>query len=538
MSRQPVFSHSFRFWPLAYGRRGKPCMPLLALWIVWCALLLPTARAADQPNSGPIRVLIIGGGPTLEYNQVAIESNVRYVGKLLPPGTVRTTLFADGDAGHATVLYEDDPNALPVGEQVLNLLLHGTDSDTENPSHYRKPNLGARLDGASKRTDVNRAFSQLVDETAPPGRHLLIYFTGHGSPNSTDMENNQYDLWGKSQGLSVRELARQIAKLPEDVPVTVVMVQCFSGAFGNLIFEGGDPKGAPVSRDVAGFFATVKERVAAGCTSAVNEAEYKDFTSYFFAALTGRDRVGRRVTGADYNGDGRVGMDEAYCYTLVHDESIDVPVCTSDVFLRRMVESKDLEVFQTPYSSVQAWAGPAQRAALDALSERLHLGGENRLSVGYKQAFSAFGSDGKADWRDAYQQSHRRFETLRKERKRELIRRFPELALSDSSAAPKVREEAIAQLTREVEAGKWKDLLEAVNAMDKAQRDGEAREIAQSKVLRFIRLAKSVVLAHRLEQSGQEEVIARYKRLVKAEGGTPLPPAETLNSVASSLSFP
>ena len=85
------------------------------------------------------------------------------------------------------------------------------------------------------------------------------------------------------------------------------------------------PRAEPIERDFAGFFATVKERVAAGCTSAVNEEDYHDFTSYFFAALTGRDRVGRRVTGADYNGDGRVGMDEAYCYTLIHDNSIDVP---------------------------------------------------------------------------------------------------------------------------------------------------------------------------------------------------------------------
>src|SRR5262249_41817363 len=157
-----------------------------------------------------------------------------------------------------------------------------------------------------------------------------------------------------------------------------------SGAFGNLIFEGGDPKGALAEREIAGFFATIKERVAAGCTSAVNEEDYHDFTSYFFAALTGRDRLGRRVTGADYNEDGRVGMDEAYCYTLCHDESIDIPVCTSDVFLRRYVPTKGAEQFQTPYSSVLAWATPAQRAALEALSAKLHRTGENRLAKAYE----------------------------------------------------------------------------------------------------------------------------------------------------------
>src|SRR5262249_52445837 len=162
--------------------------------------------------------------------------------------------------------------------------------------------------------------------------------------------------------LSVRELARHIARLPASTPVTLVMVQCFSGAFGNVIFEGGDPQGQWTGRDIAGFFAAVNDRMAAGCTSAINETEYHDFTSYFFAALTGRDRVGRRVTGADYNGDGRVGMDEAYCYTLANDQSIDVPICTSDVFLRRFVSHNDRELFRTLYRDVRAWATPAQRA--------------------------------------------------------------------------------------------------------------------------------------------------------------------------------
>src|SRR5205085_5078810 len=127
--------------------------------------------------------------------------------------------------------------------------------------------------------------------------------------------------------------------------------------------------------------AVTRERMAAGCTPELDEAEYHDFTSYFFAALSGRDRVGRTVTGADYNHDGRVGMDEAYAYSLAHDISIDVPVCTSDVFLRRAVVSDDSEVFQTPFSVVRSWAAPAQGAALDELSQTLKLTGENRVEV-------------------------------------------------------------------------------------------------------------------------------------------------------------
>ena len=85
-------------------------------------VLLPLGTRADAPAVTPVRVFIVGGGPDLQNNQVAIESNVRYVCKLLPKGTERTTLFADGDPDHATVLYEEDSRKLPVGERLLRLL--------------------------------------------------------------------------------------------------------------------------------------------------------------------------------------------------------------------------------------------------------------------------------------------------------------------------------------------------------------------------------------------------------------------------------
>ena len=296
---------------------------ILALGL--CAL--PLGVSAKAPvRLEPLRVLVVGGGPDLQNNQVAIESNVRYVGKLLPRGTERITLFADGNPQSATVLYEEDIHALPTGERLLKTLVRERDSRDDNPLHYRKPNLNAKLDGASKNTEITKAFDRISDASKAKQKPVFLYFTGHGSPNAPTFENNHMDLWGEKERLTVRDLAQHLTKLPPEIPVTLVMVQCYSGAFSNLIFENGDPKGETISRDFAGFFAAIKERTAAGCTSELNEAEYHDFTSYFFAALTGKDRVGRTVTGTDYNGDGRVGMDEAYCYTLANDKSIDVPV--------------------------------------------------------------------------------------------------------------------------------------------------------------------------------------------------------------------
>jgi hypothetical protein len=501
------------------SRSGRA--PWIAPAVAAAALLLcVTATHATDPIRQWVapRVLIVGGGPDLENNQVAIESNVRYVSKLLPRDAQQITLFADGNVNNATVLY-DSPATTPPGERVFSLLFRLND---DGSSHYRKPKLGARLDGASKKPEIDRAFTQLAADNEDPKRPVMLYFTGHGSRNTNDLDNNHYDLWGAKEGLTVRELAKEIARLPDETPINVVMVQCFSGAFGNLIFENGDPTGAPVKRDLAGFFATVKERVAAGCTSAVDEEDYHDFTSYFFAALTGRDRVGRRVAGADYNGDGRVGMDEAFCYTLIHDDSIDVPVCTSDVFLRRYVPLKDADLFRTGYSSVLSWASPAQRAALEALSATLNKRGEDRLATSYDQMVRE--TTGDPNWNGAFREATRKFESLRREGRRALLGRWPDLRRPGTEDYDRDRKEAIAQLARDAAAGKWKDLLDASDAVDRADRQGEAQEIAASRNLRYVRLGKSVIIAHWLAEHGASELKARYARLIAAEARTPLPP--------------
>ena len=245
------------------------------------------ALAADVlPASPPLRVLMLGGGPDLPHNQTAIESNVRYVDRLLPKAEKRV-LFYDGKPQSKDVLCEDGS-----GRQ-----------------YYRPPHL-PRLDGPDSLPAIKAEFQSLA--SGPASAPVLIYATGHGSPGDETLDNNDYDLWNGGT-LSVRTLAGQIKTLPESAPVTLVMVECFSGSFGNLLFENGDPKAPLIHRDLCGFFASISARPAAGCTPEINEADYRDFTGYFFEALSGHSRLGRPVTGADYNHDGKVGMDERVC---------------------------------------------------------------------------------------------------------------------------------------------------------------------------------------------------------------------------------
>jgi hypothetical protein len=348
---------------------------------------------------------------------VAIESNVRYVYQLLPTGATTRVLFTDGDPESKNVQYQDKNNSLL----------------------YRKPDL-PRLDGPAEFTNVQQEVSGLTAGTKT-GAPVLLYFTGHGSPvPESNFDNNVFDLWHPDE-LSVKSLASLLKGFSHDTPITLVMVECFSGAFGNLLFQNGDPKGDLADLNVCGFFASVPQRMAAGCTPEVNEAEYKDFTGYFFAALTGTDRVGRKITGVDYNHDGKIGMNEAYAYAIIHDDSIDTPVCTSDTFVRRFIKTPDADVFKTPFSQVRSWATPAQLVALDQLSDELKYTTEDRL----QQAYDSFGTS-----------------------------------------------------------------------------DVDAEDFRSVHVIRFVRLCKSVVLAHQLETTADQAVKDRFKDLLRAEDANPL----------------
>ncbi|MBX3112609.1 MAG: hypothetical protein KF857_11425 [Fimbriimonadaceae bacterium] len=376
-----------------------------------------------QPSPPPqLHVLVVGGGPQPKYNQVAIESNVRYIDRVKPSNTDLRVLFTDGNP------------------ESKNVLCQGEGGKT----YYRAPQL-PRQDGPAHLATVQAEFASLAERLRRDSAgECLVYFTGHGSPNKAgNLNNNHFDLWD-NQRLTVTDMAASLKQFPKDVPVTLLMVECYSGSFAYTLFEDGLPDAQLADRKICGFFASVQQRMAAGCTPNVNEAEYRDFTGYFLAALTGKDRMGRDVQGVDYNKDGRVGMDEAFAYSLVHDNSIDTPVCTSDVFLRRFVTTKDADIMATSFSQVRSWARPAQLVALDGLSTALGYDSEDRLQV----AYNAF-------------------------------------------------------IRNPVNSAKMRDV----------------------NTLRFVRLAKSVVLQHQLDVSGAPEVKRRFAELLKLEAANPLRPA-------------
>ncbi len=483
-----------------------------------CALALVAAglRGATQ-NSPALHALLIGGGPDEENNTAEIEAHVRFVAGLLKgnAATRTTLLFADGNARHATVSYADSAS-LSAGQRALDVLLPKDNFGA--PTRTRAPELGdgVSIAGAAQRQPIRRAFKDLVTNVSAgrgtPPQPVLVYVAGHGTHNEKDEENSAYELWN-NESLSVRDLAAELARLPARTPVTLVMAQCYSGAFANVIFRRADPKEEGlVDLDLAGFFSAAADREAAGCGSDVGAADFQDFSSYFFGALGERDRLSAPITGADFDGDGRVSLHEAFCYALIHDESIDTPVCTSQIFLRRFVSLSEAEIYATPFAQILRDATAAERAALEALSERLELRGDGRALHAYDR-LSFTDPISRPAQLTRLRLAREKLGALRAEMLDALFAHWPALRWKDSPEY----DAAAAGALRELDADRAGcDRL--VEAHAEVERADKALDVEEACLLRFTALCEGIVRASRLRSSGSSAALqARFERLRAAE---------------------
>ncbi len=204
---------------------------------------------------------------------------------------------------------------------------------------------------------LDRRLGQL-GKTLKSGDRLILYATAHGGkakkPNEEDNDDagdeedqqpetnpefNPYDttlyFWNRKQ-VPASRFEGMLDQLPTDLPVVLVMVQCYSGGFSHTIFNDANAALALSPHPRCGFFSQVYDRPAAGCTSDVKEADYQEYSSFFWAALGGQTRTGQPVTSADFDGDGRVSFAEAHAYAVLESDTIDVPIRTTGALLRAL----------------------------------------------------------------------------------------------------------------------------------------------------------------------------------------------------------
>jgi hypothetical protein len=262
------------------------------------------------------------------------------------------------------------------------------------------------------------------------GDRLIIYVTAHGE--SSDDRDNPYNtaisLWG-NENLTVTEVVELLDQLPDGVSVVAIMVQCYTGGFARFIYNEADPDKGLSQQPRCGFFATVHDRVAAGCTPEVDEATYVEYSTYFWEALSGQTRTGSPIAVPDYDRDGGVSFDEAHAYTVHKADTIDLPLKTSGEFLS--VESRfaddehpQLLADDAPYDVVRQLATPAERAILDSLSAQLDLQGNERIETAQDESQEPRRGSRRRRGRSSSQRAGR----LRDIIADDLEQRWPELA--------------------------------------------------------------------------------------------------------------
>ena len=484
-----------------------------SLLFVAVTTLLPGASAAwaaDAP-AVPLYALIVGGGPDVDNNAAQIEGHVHFVAGLLPAATKRIVLFADGKADHESVSYAD-PSDDADAQRALAVLL--ANDDAAEPLLTRVPKLGVALDGPARLQEFRRTLAKLSTQASKEPAPLLLYFAGHGTQDEKNETDTAYDLWD-GDSLKVHALAAEVARLPRQVPVVLVMAQCFSGAFADLLFRGGDPKGVLVEQNIAGFFSARKDREASGCSYETERDDYQDFSSYFFGALCGHDRFGGVVGGADYDGDGAVSLHEAFCYALIHDPSADTPVCTSDAFLRRFAPLPDAAIYGTPYKDAWQAGTAAQRAALDALSAQLGLAGETRALAAFDRL--TYGDPiARPSLVKSQGEAKEKLNAVRQTALGPLFAHWPALRWGGQS---RDEQKALAGATEEFARNEAlrRALLEAEKAHEQAD---EAVDDEEAALQRFAGLYEHIVEARSLRAHGSDETKTQFERLWKAEQKT------------------
>jgi hypothetical protein len=290
------------------------------------------ATLTAEEKKHPFNLLVFGGGYSPSGNQVSLESNVKYFRRIRSSmglgEAAMKTFFADGQNKDRDLQFFDPSFPIPEVNQIIAELL-GSSRGIAN--QYRNNDLQA--DDSSSLVALD---NWINDRKKQGGKQTnLIYFTGHGGKaDKKTPHNTTAYLWNNAR-LKVADFVKKLDQLPKEQPCIFVMVQCYSGGYANVIFKGGDPKKGLSEHPRAGFFATVKDRVAAGCTPDIREKNYKEYSTRFWEGLCGESRIGKKIKKPDFDKDGKTSLAEAHAYVILKSDTIDIPIKTSDVLLRR-----------------------------------------------------------------------------------------------------------------------------------------------------------------------------------------------------------
>ncbi len=462
-------------------------------------------------------LLTIGGGYSPAGNQASLERNVLFFQRLLEEKGMsqlrHDIYFADGDS-KAADLQVMDRTSVPKANRLMAEFFGSEENLGLTYRNHQVPNVK----GKSSPANIATWFSN-QGRKIKSGDRLLIYVTAHGNRSSN--RRNEHDTtiatWD-NKAIKMTELVKMLDQLPEDVEVVTVMVQCHAGGFARFMFNGGDPDRGLSKQRRIGFFATVHDRPAAGCTPEIDEASYVEYSSFFWAALGGRDRSGKAIAIPDYDQNGVVSFDEAHAYVILTADTIDLPIKTSGEFLTVSSKFSDgddgLLANDVAYSLVLELATASQKVILEGLSEQLKLSGENRLVDAWKATQTRRGPGRN---RQPAPRSQDKSRDVRREIASDLKRRWPALANVLNPLAIELITTRSNELVAAIEEHPKYESYRELNLEAKSTLSEQKRKV---KFDRFLRTADNVIMAENLKRMDDKKKFEQYQELVLAEGKT------------------
>lgn len=510
-----------------------------------------------QPVLATDYFLTVGGGYNPSGNQASLEANVVFFQKVLAEGhreqCRHDIYFADGKdpAADLQILAEKPAKSNTPATDLLASLHRRRGQIHVTYRNHCVTEIAGPLDPALIRSSLDT-----LAKTAKSGDRLIVYVTAHGSAGPKgDQFNTTIDCWNERK-ITAREFTQWLNKLPADVPVVMVMAQCYCGGFAHTIFQGLDKTRGLAPQLRAGFFAQQHDLPAAGCRPDIEHDE--EFSSYFWGALAGRSRNGVPIEGCDIDGNGAVSFAEAYAYAVTAGETIDIPLRTSEVVLRTYSRLTAAKADDAPRASdttpgdknkSEPDARPAptreqtlgegardgeafatMNGTLQSFVDRGHsiLG---RIVMQLSKALGFTPDDDVAKVLAAYDEHRRTNRGRGRERRqgsgrrdllREIGEKWPDLAderrwEQSPLLKPENQEKLLAELKQ---LPGWRNYDERLKEREAAGKESEQHELRTVKFRRLINALETIVLEKNLPLCATPEIVSRYRQLVALEEST------------------
>lgn len=497
---------------------ARRALRTISILLIFCLGVFSQSIFADD------YILTLGGGYNPSGNQASLEENVLFFLKILNTKRIayrqHEVFFADGTDPKADLQVMATSGVKvdrPATELLASLHRRPGKEQVEYRNH-RVPHVAGPLD-----PQLVRLSMEALSKTMKRGDRLIVYVTAHGSEGPEDDEfDTTIDCWNEKV-ITVRNFAQWLNAFPTEVPVVMIMAQCYCGGFARSIFEDVDSS-RPLSRQLrAGFFAQQHNLPAQGCRPDIEHDE--EFSSYFLGAIVGHSRTGVPIEGCDLDGNGVVSFAEAYTYAFWAGETIDIPLKTSDVFLRQYSRL-------SPGNPAPRRPGGAEhdskvlRGSLQSFIDRGDvMSGRIIKELSKKLGFKL--EDDAAIVVAAYDE-HRnapplpdrgRRRGVRRDLLREIEDKWPELGdVRKWEESKLLDDQNQADLYAEMKKlPSWEVYERSRLRTEEFEKESERHELREVKFRRLVKTLELIILEENLPRVSSPELVERYRRLTALE---------------------